>query len=158
MRSTPPTRPRAVGEWSRPGERHRDEGQLASRTAWLAREVPGRPVAQRAAVGRTWRPGYRRDDRRLGARLRTRGVLRRARRMGMGRTGQRRELGASRTRCRWAHLRRGDGRRGPPSVSGSHVERVWDYPRPRAVTSCPRRIRLELAGETLADSTRALRV
>jgi uncharacterized protein (DUF427 family) len=43
-------------------------------------------------------------------------------------------------------------------VSGSHVERVWDYPRPPAVTSCRRRIRLELAGEALADSTRALRV
>jgi uncharacterized protein (DUF427 family) len=35
---------------------------------------------------------------------------------------------------------------------------VWDYPRPPAVTLCRRRIRLELAGEALADSTRALRV
>jgi hypothetical protein len=57
MRPAPPTRPRAVGEWGRPGERHSDdEGQLASRTAWLAREVPGRPVAQRAAVARNQRP------------------------------------------------------------------------------------------------------
>ena len=38
------------------------------------------------------------------------------------------------------------------------MERVWDYPRPPAVTVCRRRIRVELAGEALADSTRALRV
>ena len=38
------------------------------------------------------------------------------------------------------------------------MEQVWDYPRPPAVTSCRRRIRVELAGEALADSTRALRV
>jgi uncharacterized protein (DUF427 family) len=38
------------------------------------------------------------------------------------------------------------------------MENVWDYPRPPAVTSCRRRIRLELAGKALADSTRALRV
>jgi uncharacterized protein (DUF427 family) len=38
------------------------------------------------------------------------------------------------------------------------VERVWDYPRPPAVTSCEPRVRLELAGEVLADSIRALRV
>jgi uncharacterized protein (DUF427 family) len=38
------------------------------------------------------------------------------------------------------------------------VERVWEYPRPPAVAPCARRVRIELAGETLADSTRALRV
>jgi uncharacterized protein (DUF427 family) len=38
------------------------------------------------------------------------------------------------------------------------VERVWDYPRPPAVTSCGARVRLELAGEVLAESVRALRV
>jgi uncharacterized protein (DUF427 family) len=38
------------------------------------------------------------------------------------------------------------------------VERVWDYPRPPAVTSCRPRVRLELAGEVLAESVRALRV
>jgi uncharacterized protein (DUF427 family) len=43
-------------------------------------------------------------------------------------------------------------------MRGTGVENVWDYPRPPAVTSCRRRIRLEQAGETLADSTRALRV
>ena len=43
-------------------------------------------------------------------------------------------------------------------MSGSHVERVWDYPRPPAVTLCRCRIRVELAGEALAESTRALRV
>ena len=38
------------------------------------------------------------------------------------------------------------------------VERVSDYPRPPAVVACLRRVRVELAGETLANSTRALRV
>jgi uncharacterized protein (DUF427 family) len=38
------------------------------------------------------------------------------------------------------------------------VEHVWEYPRPPVVVPCQRRVRVELAGETLADSTRALRV
>ncbi len=38
------------------------------------------------------------------------------------------------------------------------VERVWDYPRPPAVDPVKRRVRVELAGELLAESTRALRV
>jgi uncharacterized protein (DUF427 family) len=38
------------------------------------------------------------------------------------------------------------------------MERVWDYPRPPAVLPCERRVRVELAGEVLADSDRALRV
>jgi uncharacterized protein (DUF427 family) len=38
------------------------------------------------------------------------------------------------------------------------MERVWDYPRPPALVSCTRRVRVELAGELLADSIRALRV
>jgi uncharacterized protein (DUF427 family) len=38
------------------------------------------------------------------------------------------------------------------------MERVWDYPRPPAVVACARRIRVQLGGELLADSTRALRV
>ena len=38
------------------------------------------------------------------------------------------------------------------------MERVWDYPRPPAVEPCLRRVRIEFAGEVLADSTRALRV
>ncbi len=38
------------------------------------------------------------------------------------------------------------------------MERVWEYPRPPAVTPCRQRVRLELAGEVLAESTRALRV
>lgn len=38
------------------------------------------------------------------------------------------------------------------------LERVWDYPRPPAVAPCERRVRVELAGVVLADSTRALRV
>ena len=38
------------------------------------------------------------------------------------------------------------------------MERVWDYPRPPALVRCERRVRVELAGEVIADSTRALRV
>jgi uncharacterized protein (DUF427 family) len=38
------------------------------------------------------------------------------------------------------------------------VERVWDYPRPPALVPCDRPVRVEWAGEVLADSTRALRV
>lgn len=38
------------------------------------------------------------------------------------------------------------------------MERVWDFPRPPAVAPCSRRVRVQLAGVTLADSTRALRV
>jgi uncharacterized protein (DUF427 family) len=38
------------------------------------------------------------------------------------------------------------------------VERVWDYPRPPAVVPCARRVKVELGGEVLSDSTDALRV
>ena len=38
------------------------------------------------------------------------------------------------------------------------MERVWDYPRPPALVPCERRVRIELGGETVADSERALRV
>jgi uncharacterized protein (DUF427 family) len=38
------------------------------------------------------------------------------------------------------------------------MERVWDYPRPPAVSPCERRVRAEFAGELVADSIRALRV
>jgi len=38
------------------------------------------------------------------------------------------------------------------------VENVWDYPRPPAVEPCTRRVRVDLAGVTLADSEFALRV
>lgn len=38
------------------------------------------------------------------------------------------------------------------------MERVWDYPRPPAVAPCRHRVRIELGGEVLADSSRALRV
>jgi uncharacterized protein (DUF427 family) len=37
-------------------------------------------------------------------------------------------------------------------------ERVADYPRPPALVPCERRVRIELGGETIADSTSALRV
>jgi len=38
------------------------------------------------------------------------------------------------------------------------MERVWDYPRPPAVVACEQRVRVELGGAVVADSTRALRV
>jgi uncharacterized protein (DUF427 family) len=38
------------------------------------------------------------------------------------------------------------------------VESVWEYPRPPAVEPCLRRVRVELGGQVLADSGRALRV
>ena len=38
------------------------------------------------------------------------------------------------------------------------MERVWDYPRPPAVVRCESRVRIEVAGVVVADSTRALRV
>ncbi len=38
------------------------------------------------------------------------------------------------------------------------MERVWDYPRPPIVVPCGRRVRIELGGEVLAESKRALRV
>ncbi len=38
------------------------------------------------------------------------------------------------------------------------MELVWEYPRPPAVVPCKRRVRVEKAGEVLAESTRALRV
>jgi uncharacterized protein (DUF427 family) len=41
---------------------------------------------------------------------------------------------------------------------GGGVQRVWDYPRPPAVKPCDRRVRVEFAGQVLADSTHALRV
>lgn len=41
---------------------------------------------------------------------------------------------------------------------GGAVERVWDYPRPPAVQPCVRRVRVQWAGEVLADSIDALRV
>ena len=38
------------------------------------------------------------------------------------------------------------------------MESVWSYPRPPALVPCERRVRVEIGGELLADSTRALRV
>jgi uncharacterized protein (DUF427 family) len=38
------------------------------------------------------------------------------------------------------------------------MENVWDYPRPPALVPCDRRVRIELGGVTIADSTRALRI
>ena len=38
------------------------------------------------------------------------------------------------------------------------TERVWDYPRPPALVPCERRVRIEIDGRTIVDSTSALRV
>ena len=38
------------------------------------------------------------------------------------------------------------------------MENVWNYPRPPVVEPCPSHVRVDLAGQTLADSHRALRV
>ena len=37
-------------------------------------------------------------------------------------------------------------------------ESVWDYPRPPALEPCTRRVRIELGGRVIADSTAALRI
>jgi uncharacterized protein (DUF427 family) len=38
------------------------------------------------------------------------------------------------------------------------MESVWDYPRPPVLVPCERRVRVELAGHVVAESTAALRV
>ena len=38
------------------------------------------------------------------------------------------------------------------------TESVWDYPRPPALQPCDRRVRIELGGVLIVDSTAALRV
>jgi len=38
------------------------------------------------------------------------------------------------------------------------MENVWDYPRPPALVPCERRVRIELGGVVIAESTAALRV
>ena len=38
------------------------------------------------------------------------------------------------------------------------MENVWEYPRPPALVPCERRVRIELGGVVIADSTAALRV
>ncbi len=45
--------------------------------------------------------------------------------------------------------------RDPPAPG---QESVWDYPRPPRIEATSRRIRVVLGGETIVDSTRALRV
>ena len=48
----------------------------------------------------------------------------------------------------------------PAGAGTLHVmaESVWEYPRPPRVERTSRRIRVELGGETIVDSTRAVRV
>jgi uncharacterized protein (DUF427 family) len=38
------------------------------------------------------------------------------------------------------------------------MESVWDYPRPPVLSACARRVRVQVAGAWIADSTRAVRV
>ena len=49
-------------------------------------------------------------------------------------------------------------RRPVPLKPGPGQESVWDYPRPPRVEPVARRVRVELAGLVIADTTRALRV
>ncbi len=62
----------------------------------------------------------------------------------------------ARERARW----RSFVRRRPERVEipGPGQESVWDYPRPPRVEPVKARVRVELAGEVLAESTRAVRV
>jgi uncharacterized protein (DUF427 family) len=47
----------------------------------------------------------------------------------------------------------------PPRIEpGPGQESVWDYPRPPRVEAEPRRVRVVLAGRTIADTQRALRI
>lgn len=43
-------------------------------------------------------------------------------------------------------------------IPGPGQESVWDYPRPPRMEPVPRRVRVELAGVTIADTRRAFRV
>ena len=62
----------------------------------------------------------------------------------------------ARERAKWRFT--GD-ERPPRAVSpGPGQESVWDYPRPPRVEPVPERIRVAFAGETVADSSRGLRV
>lgn len=45
-----------------------------------------------------------------------------------------------------------------PVKPGPGQESVWDYPRPPRVERVTRRVRVELAGLVIADTTRALRI
>src|SRR5689334_14898535 len=45
-----------------------------------------------------------------------------------------------------------------PIAPGPNQESVWDYPRPPRIEPTSRRIRVELDGVVIADTTRALRV
>lgn len=45
-----------------------------------------------------------------------------------------------------------------PVVPGPGQESVWDYPRPPRVEPVEKRVRVVVGGETIADTTRALRV
>src|SRR3954447_15143417 len=87
------------------------EPALASRETWLASELPGDAVPQCAAAGGTRRAARGGSDGRLSARIRAGSVLRRTRRVGVGGTRDRGELGAPGARGRWTRLRRVEGRR-----------------------------------------------
>lgn len=59
-------------------------------------------------------------------------------------------------RARWRALARGRPARIPPAGAGR--ESVWEYPRPPRIEPDARRVRVEHAGVTVADTRRALRV
>jgi uncharacterized protein (DUF427 family) len=53
---------------------------------------------------------------------------------------------------------RGFTSRPEPAPVGPGQESVWDYPRPPRLEEVGARVRVELAGRVVADSTRALRI
>lgn len=63
---------------------------------------------------------------------------------------------ASRERARWRSAPRARPRAIEPAGPGQ--ESVWDYPRPPRIEPVSRRLRVEVAGVTVADTTRGLRV
>ena len=69
--------------------------------------------------------------------------------------------GASRGRCAAASIPRlGELRRLPQRrhLEAQLMESVWDYPRPPRVEASRRLVRVEFAGEVIAETTRAFRV
>jgi len=62
----------------------------------------------------------------------------------------------ARERAKWRWV--GSERPSFALPTGPGEESVWDYPRPPRVERVSKRVRVELAGEVVADSTRAQRV
>ena len=64
------------------------------------------------------------------------------------------DIARERAKWRWT----GAERPQHAALPGPGEESVWDYPRPPRIEKVPQRIRVEFAGEIIADSTRGQRV